>query len=125
MTLLEELRHRLRNTDRHHSDSETDQIIEKYLEKMANPGYGRSTREQVIRSAVMTFYREVLVDRTGGRRLYRSSEEMARSHTYKGLQVNNWFKPKKGREVARLEKDSPCGMGEGGGRGRRGQRQGQ
>ena len=73
VTLSEELRHRYRNTDRFHSDHEVESIVTKLLGKMANSGYGQSTRNQVLRSATVKYYREVLDSMTEGKKLYRTS----------------------------------------------------
>ena len=96
VTLSEELRRRYRNTDRFHTSQEVDCIVERFLIKLANSGYGQDTRSQIIRSATVKFYREVLDHRTGGKRLYRTSGEMEKTRVFKGLDVKTWFRPKRG-----------------------------
>ena len=66
VTLSEELRRRYRNTDRLHTREEVVEIVGEFLTKMATSGYGESTRMEVIRSATVKYYREILKSETGG-----------------------------------------------------------
>ena len=90
-------------------------MVRRYLVKLANSGYGQDTRSQILRSATVKYYREILDDRTAGRKMYRSSQEMERARTYKGLEVKTWFKPKRGGAKAGEDKDRPWGMRDRGG----------
>ena len=52
VVLSEELRRRLRNTDRWHTLSERREIVGRFLQKLADSGYDPGMREEVIKSAV-------------------------------------------------------------------------
>ena len=78
-TMSEEFRRRLLHMDSQHTNPEKDEVIEDFLQKMTDSGYNQGARKEVIISAVKKYYRQVLEDQTGGRSLYRSSEEMADS----------------------------------------------
>ena len=67
--------------------------MERFLDKLANSGYGKDTRSEVLRLVTTKFYRELLDSKTGGRKLYRTSLEMERARKFKRLEVKNWFKP--------------------------------
>ena len=70
VTLSEEVRRRLRNTDRTHSEKELLEIIRKFTQKMADSGYEEGTRMEVLKSAVTRHLRQVEDWRRGGPSLY-------------------------------------------------------
>ena len=72
---------------------------------MADSGYQHPVRKEVIKSAVTKYYRQVLVQETGGRKLYRSAEEMAESRRLKTLLNRTWFKSRRGGQSLMLKKD--------------------
>ena len=110
VTLSEELRRRFRNTDRLHSRQEITDIVERFLIKLATSGYDRGTRTEILRSATVKYYREILDSETGGRPLYRSSKEMQRDRTFKGLETKTWFRPRRGGKKVRERRDLPWRM---------------
>ena len=107
VTLAEELRRRLRNTDRAHKKEDLVVILEKFIGKMANSGYNVSSRREVIKSGVTKYYRELRDWRTGGKSLYRTQDQMGRDRRYKGLEKMTWFRSKRGGRQVTTEKDNP------------------
>ena len=64
-------------------------------------------RKEVIKSAVTKYYRQILEQETGGRKLYRSAEEMAEGRRLKTLLNKTWFKSKRGGQSLTPKKDLP------------------
>ena len=82
-------------------------MVGDFLKKMADSGYGHPTRNETILSAVRKYYRQILEQETGGRRLYRSSGEMAETRKLKSLMNKTWFKSKRGGQNQTPKKDLP------------------
>lgn len=69
LTLGEEVKMRLMNMDRTHSEQEKVREIKTFLIKMANSGYRPPTRKEVVLSRVRRYYRKLLIQESGGPRL--------------------------------------------------------
>ena len=63
---------------------------------MADSGYSHPSRVEVIKSAVTKFYRQLLIQETGGRRLYWCREDMTKSRRLKNLENKTWYKSRRG-----------------------------
>ena len=83
--MSEELRRRFLNMDAAHSQEEMREVVKDFLTKMADSGYKHPARKHVILSAVRKFFRQILQQETGGRPLYRSSQEMGEARRLKAL----------------------------------------
>ena len=64
-----------RNTDRFDREEEVDTVVEKFLKKLANSGYGQDTKSQVLSLATTKFNRELLDSKTEIIWLYRTSKD--------------------------------------------------
>ena len=106
-TMSEELRRRLLHMDREHTEAEKDDIVDDFLLKMCDSGYNHSARKEIIVSAVKKYYRQILEEETGGRKVYRSSDEMAETRKLKALNNLTWFKGKRGGRNVTPLKDLP------------------
>lgn len=60
---------------------------------MANSGYDRGTRWEVMKSATTKHYRQLAQAAAEGRSIYRGSEEMKEGRILKGLDKTQWFRP--------------------------------
>jgi hypothetical protein len=99
---------RMSNTDRKTSPADRAEILIKFASKMADSGYGASTRLEVIKSGTSRYYRMIQADITGTRRLHRSSAEMKDGRTLKPLHSRKWFcKRVRGGVPQRTMKDNP------------------
>ena len=105
--MSEELRRRLLNMDQLHTSEERKHVVGDFLKKMADSGYAHSTRKETILSAVRKYYRQILEQETGGRSLYRSSNEMAETRKLKSLLNKTWFRSKRGGHNQTPKKDVP------------------
>ena len=76
VTLAEEVRRRLRNTDKRHSRTEILIILKTFSQKMIDSGYEVSSRQKILRSGIRKFYREVEQARKEGRSIYRTRDKM-------------------------------------------------
>ena len=93
--------------DMDHSQEEKKEIIGDFLQKMADSGYKHPSRKEIIKSAVKKYYRQLLEQETGGRKLYRSAEDMAETRKMKSLMNRSWFKSKRGGSSITSRKDLP------------------
>ena len=71
--------------DRYHSWEDQREVVSDYIQKMCDSGYDHPTRVEVIKSGVKKYFRQVVEQESGGRRIYRSAEEMASSRKLKVL----------------------------------------
>ena len=76
----------------HHSIEEKREVLEDFTQKLCDSGHGHSTRMEIIKSSKKKYYSQVLIQESGGRRLYRSAGEMAESRRLKSLLTKTWFK---------------------------------
>ena len=107
VTMEEEFRRRLLHMDTEHNEEDKKVVIQDFLQKMADSGYQHPVRKEVIKSAVTKFYRQILEQETGGRQLYRSTEDMAEARRLKSLMDKIWFKSKRGGQSLTPRKDLP------------------
>ena len=107
VTLSEEMRRRLRNMDRLHQRKEILETTATFLQKMANSGYDKATRWEVVKSATIKHYRQLAQAAAEGRSIYRSSGEMKEGRILKGLDKTQWFRPKRGGKDKREAKEVP------------------
>ena len=107
VTLGEEVKRRLMNSDRQHTEEERAAILRTFLVKMANSGYGPPTRKEVLKSGIRKYFRKLFTEQTGGPRLYRTDQEMKEGRRFKFMLTKTWYKPKRGGRVAREKKESP------------------
>ena len=63
---------------------------------MTDSGYNHQTRSEVIKSAAKKFYHQLIEQELGGKRLYRSAEDMAAARRLKDLTNKTWFQSKRG-----------------------------
>ena len=85
-------------------------MIDDFLQKMCDSGYGESTRLEVIKSAVTKYHRQLLEQDSGGRRIYRSAEEMTAGRKLKGLLNQTWFRSKRCGVKITPAKDLPWSL---------------
>ena len=90
-----------------HSMADRKPIVSDFLQKLADSGYSHPTRMEIVKSAARKFYRQLMDQEAGGSRLYRSSEEMAKSRKLKELVNKTWYKSKRGRQRIISGKDVP------------------
>ena len=77
ITLAEELRRRFLHMDADHTWEDQRFVLSDFIQKMTDSGYDHLTRSEVIKSAAKKFYRQLMEQESGGKRLYRSAEDMA------------------------------------------------
>ena len=70
ITLAEEVRRRMMNADQDHSKEERLMILEKFSQKLIDSGYGQEVRQEILTSGLTRYYRIVLQDAEGNRKLY-------------------------------------------------------
>ena len=78
-----------------------------FIQKMCDSGYNHPTRMEVILCGVKKYYRQVVEQESGGRRLYRSQEDMASSRKLKNLRNKTWYKNRRGGSKVTPSKDLP------------------
>ena len=105
--LAEETKRRLFNQDRAHQVDERLKDITVLIQKMANSGYGRDMRKEILVAGIKRYYRLVLQELAGGRSLYRPLDEMAPQRRMKALKTRLWFKPTRGGTKVSQMKDHP------------------
>ena len=76
--------------DRFHALEDKRLVFEDFCQKMMDSGYEHATRMEVAKSALKKFYRQVLVQESGGRRLFRGSSEMAEGRRLKQHLTKTW-----------------------------------
>ena len=69
--------------------------------------YGRETRKEIITSGVKRYYRLVLQEMVGVRKLYRSREDMKEGRRLKSLWNRTWFKSRRGGTKVSADLDHP------------------
>ena len=76
ITLAEEVKRRLANMDRSHGKEERKEELRRFSQKMVDSAYGKDTRHEIIRSGDKRYYRLIVQELAGVRKLYRSREDM-------------------------------------------------
>ena len=101
------MRRRILHMDMLHTWEERSSVLTDFLQKMTDSGYNHKSRVEVIKSATTKYYRQVLIQETGGKRLYQSHEDMAESRRLKSLINKTWYKPRRGGVKLMPSKDLP------------------
>ena len=117
ITLAEEVKRRLLNMDRSHGKEERKQEIKKFSQKMVDSAYGKETRKEIITSGVKRYFRLVLQELAGVRKVYRSREDMKEGRRLKSLWNRTWFKSRRGGTRVSADLDHPATAQKGRGRG--------
>ena len=105
--LAEETKRRIYNQDRAHTAKERLVDLDKFVQKLADSGYGKDTRKEILTAGIKRYYRLVLQQVNGGRSLYRSAREMAPKRSLKQLAPKTWFRPTRGGNKVSVAKDHP------------------
>ena len=95
------------NMDRFHALQQRAVVLQDLVQKMADSEYNSKARREILVSGLKQYYRLVKDQETGGRRLYRSAEEMSITREIKEVLNQSWFKRIRGGEKARENKDAP------------------
>ena len=82
--------------DLDHTWEEQRSVLSDFIQKMTDSGYDHLTRTEVIRSAAKKFYQQLMEQESGGKRVYRSAEEMASARRLKDLANKTWFRSRRG-----------------------------
>ena len=82
--------------DSHHVWDDQKDVMMDFIQKMCDSGYDHQARMEVILSGVKKFYRQVIEQESGGRRIYRSQEDMASARRLKSFRNKTWFRNRRG-----------------------------
>ena len=93
--------------DRYHSRQETLNVVRPFLTKMAISEYNKAARWEIVKSATVKFFREIAEKETGGRPIYRSTEDKAKARVFKAMEATNWFKVRRGERDVKEYKEMP------------------
>ena len=93
--------------DADHTWEEQRSVLSDCMQKITDSGYDHQTRSEVIKSAAKKFYRQLVEQESGGKRLYRSAEDMATAKRLKDLTNKTWFRSKRGGANITPSKDLP------------------
>ena len=96
--------------DLRHSMMDKKPILTDFLQKLADSGYTHPTRMEIVRSAAKKFFQQLMDQEAGGPRMYRSSNEMAKSRKLKELTTKTWYKSRRGGQRITPGKDIPKGF---------------
>ena len=80
--------------DGNHSKEERLQVLRKFSRKMADSCYGKEVREEIIKSGITRYYRLLLQEIAGERRLNRSGQEMRENRKLKNFRNITGFAPR-------------------------------
>ena len=105
VTLGEEVRRRLRNTDRLHFETELVSILTTISQKLIDSQYDTLSRQEVLKSGVRKYFRELASAVKVGRSLYRTRKEMDGKKEILSLINKLWFRRIRGGNQARLMKE--------------------
>ena len=120
--LAEEVKRRLLNMDPAHTQEQRLEVLLKFSQKVSDSGYLKEVRKEILYSGITRYYRMVLLELAGGRKLYRSAQEMKESREMKPLKSKAWFKSQRGGSKVSSSKDHPEEKSYGPGNGRDGTR---
>ena len=101
----EEVRRRMRNTDRYHTRTEILDILRKFSQKMTDSGYDVSSRQEILRSGLRKTYRDLAQAKREGVSVYRTRQQMNKKREIKNLLDRPWFRRKRGGTQTRLIKE--------------------
>ena len=82
-------------------------MLKDFLQKMTDSGYYHRARVEVTRSATVKFYRQVMIQESGGKRIYRSLADMKKSRRLRSLTKKMWYKSRRGGTNIKLNKYFP------------------
>ena len=105
MTLGEEVRRRLRNTDRHHSETDLVGILTTFSQKLIDSQYDTLSRQEVLKSGIRKYFREMASAVKAGNSLYRTRKEMDGKKEIMSLMNKPWFRRMRGGNQAKLVKE--------------------
>ena len=93
--------------DKRHSKKERVEELRKFSQKMVDSAYNKETRKEILTSGVKRYYRLVLQELAGMRKLYRSREDMKEGRKLKSLWNRTWFKSRRGGTRVLADLDHP------------------
>ena len=93
--------------DKFHTMEERREVFKDFCQKMSDSGYEHSTRMEVAKSALKIYYRQILEQESGGRRMFRGSREMAEGRRLKQHLNKTWYKSSRGGKDVTSAKDLP------------------
>ena len=106
VSLTEEVMRRLLIQNRRHSLEERLEEMEKFSQKMTHLAYTSGLRQDIFRYGITRYFRPVLKEITGERKLYRSAEDMKESRALKPLKKGAWFRSKRGGSKLSVSQDT-------------------
>ena len=95
------------NADQEHSIEERLMILEKFSQKLIDSGYGQEVCQEILKAGLTRYYRIVLQDAAGNRKLYRSAEEMREGRALKEFKNKSQFKSRRGGQKVIEKLDYP------------------
>ena len=105
VTLGEETRRRMRNTDRYHNRRDILEILKKFSQKLTDSGYDASSRQEILRSGLRKSYRDFAQAKRDGVSVYRTRQQMDKKRELKTLMNKPWFRRVRGGSQAKLVKE--------------------
>ena len=93
--------------DRTHGKEERKEELRKLSQKMVDSAYSKETRKEILTSGVKRYYRLILQELAGMRKLYRSREDMKEGRKLKSLWNRTWFKSRRGGTKVSADLDHP------------------
>ena len=105
--MAEETKRRLYNQDRSHSIQDRLGDMKNLIQNLADSGYGKEIRVEILKAGIKRYYRLILQEIAGVRSLYRSLIETAPQRKLKKLTVRTWFRPTRGGGKVSMSKDFP------------------
>ena len=86
------------NTDRHTKTETRAEIINKFINKLSNSGYGEKYREEIVKSGLTGYYHKVDRENKGGEPINRdANRNRAGKKIAKMIRKVNWLQPKEKR----------------------------
>ena len=85
VSLGEEVRRRLRNTDQPHSRTQVLEILRNFSQKLLDSDYDMASRQEILKSGVRKFYSEPDKATREGTSLYRTQTQMYEKKEIKAL----------------------------------------
>ena len=107
VVLAEEVKRRLLNMDPAHTQDQRLEVQLKFSQKIADSGYQKEVRKEILYFGITRYFRLVLLELSGGRKLYRSGKEMKESRDLKALKCRVWFKSQRGGSKVSSMNDHP------------------
>ena len=95
----------MRNCDRLHTVMEVLEVLKIFSQKMIDSGYDGSSRQEVLKSGLRKYFRELAKATAEGHSIYRSRQEMDRKKEVKDLVSRPWFRRMRGGAQLRMVKE--------------------